>query len=73
MTVWSSTQIAAVKLPSGAWVRIDRVDAVTLGVCGIDVHLSSGGRIKASETRTIEESARITKIIWNGRGEDGSN
>lgn len=71
MSVWSSTQITAVKLPSGAWVRIDEVAAVVEKIGAIRCVLTSGEHVIADDKGGQERLDAVVKRIWKGDRDAG--
>jgi len=66
MDMWSSTPITAVKLPSGAWVRVDQVAAVVEKIGAIRCVLASGDHVLADERGGQDRLDAVVNRLWKG-------
>lgn len=64
MSEWVNTTIKAVRLPSGAWVRTDRVDAVEERHGTVYAILSCGEHVRAGTTDAGVTATKVIKTIW---------
>lgn len=70
--MWNHSELTVVKLPSGAWVRVDQVAAVVERGGAIRVELASGDHIIADYKGGQDRLDAVVKRIFE-RQSDGSN